>query len=133
MHRLVALITVAAALVHAPQASAQSTPGLPPAPSSTPGLPPDPAPTPGLPGASTPAPVAPPQVLSASGQVEATIDFAALGLMSSIAIIDARDIGNQNTGTLLVFGGVLGGGAAGYLLTEKFRSPRGKPTSARPR
>ena len=128
--RATGFITVMAALGGSHQVLAQPGVDQPltttPTPAAVPA--PVPQPAPPLPPAVVyvygPPAVPPPP--PDSGQLAITGDAAALGLLASIAIIDGRDIRDDNVGTLLVFAGILGGGGAGYLLTEKFKTTTGQ-------
>jgi hypothetical protein len=56
---------------------------------------------------------------------EVTLDFAMVGALASIDLIVRQDVTNGSAGTLIVAAGVVGGGAAGWLLADRFRSDRG--------
>lgn len=47
-------------------------------------------------------------------------DFAAVGALAATDIIIRQDIDDGTMGTFVVMSGVFGGGAAGYLLTQKY-------------
>jgi hypothetical protein len=64
------------------------------------------------------------------GHVELVADFAAVGLLATIAALDARDYDDKDTGTLLVMGGMLGGGAVGWLAADKLDVTRGEAHAA---
>jgi hypothetical protein len=64
------------------------------------------------------------------GHLELVGDFATVGLLGTLAALDARDYGDKNTGTLLVMGGTLGGGAIGWLLADRFAVTRGEAHAA---
>jgi hypothetical protein len=61
-----------------------------------------------------------------TGHLELTADFAAIGVLGTVAAMDARDFDDKNTGTLLVMGGAIGGGAIGYLLADGLDVTRGE-------
>ena len=66
--------------------------------------------------------VEPPQ--PPTGNLEVTADFALLGLLGSITVIDANNLGDEGTGTLMIMGGAFAGGATGFLLAEKLKPTR---------
>ncbi len=47
-------------------------------------------------------------------------DFATVGALASIDILIRQDVDNGGAGTLIMFAGIAGGGALGWLLTEKY-------------
>jgi hypothetical protein len=47
-------------------------------------------------------------------------DFASVGALASIDIIVRQDVQNGGVGTMILIAGVVGGGAAGWLLTERY-------------
>jgi hypothetical protein len=51
---------------------------------------------------------------------EVIADFAAVGALAGVDILLRQDIDDGSLGTFVLLGGVFGGGAAGYLLTEKY-------------
>jgi hypothetical protein len=51
---------------------------------------------------------------------EVIADFAALGSLASIEVLVRQDVNNGSAGTFLVFAGLAGGGATGWLLTENY-------------
>ncbi|MGE0549474.1 MAG: hypothetical protein AB7O24_05740 [Kofleriaceae bacterium] len=53
-------------------------------------------------------------------QGEVIADFAAVGALASIDILVRQDVENGGAGTMILLAGVVGGGAAGWLLTEKY-------------
>lgn len=92
--------------------SAQLPPGYPPSqmypqvqPYATP-LPPPPGPDPSL---------------RRGNSAEVIMDFAAVGALASIDLLVRQDITNGSAGTFLVTAGTAGGGAAGWLLAEKYK------------
>jgi hypothetical protein len=101
-----------------------TSPALPPPPGSMPApIPPPPPPA--------PAEYAPTSDTSVDlGHVELVADFAAVGLVSTVAALDARDYSDKNSGTLLVMGGALGGGAIGWLAADKLHVTRGEAHAA---
>ncbi len=59
-----------------------------------------------------------------TGDLEIIADFAGLGILGSIALIDARDLRDEGTGTLLVMAGAASGAGVGYMLSENLRPSR---------
>lgn len=51
---------------------------------------------------------------------EVITDFAMVGALAGVEIILRQDVDNGSLGTFIMLGGVFGGGAGGYLLTEKY-------------
>ncbi|MGE0869313.1 MAG: hypothetical protein AB7P03_12160 [Kofleriaceae bacterium] len=58
-------------------------------------------------------------------QGEVIADFAAVGALASIDILVRQDVENGGAGTMILLAGVAGGGAAGWLLTEKYEITAG--------
>lgn len=56
---------------------------------------------------------------------EVIADFAAVGTLAAIDIVARQDLGNNGAPTLIIFGGVIGGGALGYMLTDKWGADAG--------
>ena len=108
---LVASVASIAAAQPAPQP-------LPPHPTAPPPAP-YPYPYPYPPPPPPPVPPAPP-----TGDLEVIVDFAALGVLGGITLIDARDLGDQGTGTLLVMSGAIAGGATGWILADRMQPTR---------
>jgi hypothetical protein len=118
------------------QPSSQSpSPSLPPPPGSLAPIPPPPPP----PGYGTSyAPVGQPPLAEQPpvdrgprmGHIELVADFAAVGLLSTVAALDARDYDDKDTGTLLVMGGTLGAGAVGWLVADKLEVTRAEAHAA---
>ena len=69
-----------------------------------------------------PPPPYPPQPPPRSRRHDGEVigDFAAVGALAGIDIIVRQDIDDGGLGTLVLLGGVVGGGAAGWLLTQKY-------------
>ena len=89
------------------------------------------------PYAPYPAPYAPPpqQITyqpppEPTGHIELVADFAALGLLGTIAALDAKDYDDGDTGTLLVIGGAAGGGAVGWLVADRLDVSRSEARAA---
>lgn len=109
-------------------------------PSTQTALPPPPgsAPAPALPPPTGYAPVGqpPPSVEQQTdegiqlGHLELVADFAAVGVLATVAALDARDYDDKNSGTLLVMGGLAGGGAIGWLAADKLHVTRGEAHAA---
>jgi hypothetical protein len=53
------------------------------------------------------------------GDLELIGDFAGLGILASATVLDVRDYDDPGTGTLIVIGGALGGGATGWILADR--------------
>jgi hypothetical protein len=51
---------------------------------------------------------------------EVIADFAIVGTLGAINILDRSDVSNANAVSFTVLGGLAGGGAVGYLLTSKY-------------
>ncbi len=51
---------------------------------------------------------------------EVMADFAAVGVLAATDLAVRQDISNGNAVTLLILGGLAGGGGVGYLLTQKY-------------
>jgi hypothetical protein len=51
---------------------------------------------------------------------EVIANFATVGVLASVDIIVRQDVQNSGVGTMILLGGLLGGGAGGWLLTEKY-------------
>jgi hypothetical protein len=51
---------------------------------------------------------------------EVITDFAVVGTLAAIDIVARNDLGNNGATTLILFGGVIGGGATGYLIADKW-------------
>ncbi len=47
-------------------------------------------------------------------------NFATVGVLASVDILVRQDVQNSGVGTMILLGGLLGGGAGGWLLTEKY-------------
>jgi hypothetical protein len=130
-------LAAATMIVLAAPGLALSQPTPPPNPN------PNPTPLPPPPGPTTPTPVPPPQqpypyppppqsypppppppvavtYEKPKGHVELIADFAGLGLLGTLAVLDARDYADDGTATLLVLGGIAGGGAVGWLIADRF-------------
>jgi hypothetical protein len=81
-------------------------------------------------GYAPPAPPAPPAPVDTvapaepDGDLEVVADFAALGLFGSIALIDARDLGDEQMGTLMVMAGAAGGAGLGFLVADRVKPTR---------
>jgi hypothetical protein len=58
-------------------------------------------------------------------QGEIILDFATVGILSSVALIARQDVENSSAGTLLVAAGTAGGAGVGYLLAEQYPSAGG--------
>jgi hypothetical protein len=78
---------------------------------------------------AAPRPYPPPTGLDASirrsgSSPEIIMDFAAVGTLASIDLLVRQDITNGSAGTFIVAAGMAGGGALGWLLSEKYdRAP----------
>jgi hypothetical protein len=92
-----------------PQPQPYPQPGQPQPPYGTP-YPAQPAPY--------PYPYPPPSRRLHNGEVIA--DFAAVGALASIDILVRQNVDNGGAGTLIMLAGIGGGGALGWLLTEKY-------------
>src|SRR6185312_14730546 len=51
---------------------------------------------------------------------EVMADFATVGVLAATDLAVRQDINNGNAITLLILGGLAGGGGVGYLLTQKY-------------
>jgi hypothetical protein len=51
---------------------------------------------------------------------EVIADFAVVGTLAAVDILLRQDVDNGSLGTMILLGGLFGGGAGGYLLTEKY-------------
>lgn len=90
----------------------------PPPPPPAPYPAPPPAPYGYPPPAAYPAPLAPRTSHFHDGEV--ITDFATVGTLAAIDLAIRADIQNGNAVSLLILGGLAGGGGVGYLLTQKF-------------
>ncbi|MBZ0232105.1 MAG: hypothetical protein K8M05_07100, partial [Deltaproteobacteria bacterium] len=77
-----------------------------------------------------PPPAAPPPAYRAeaaepTGDLEVIADFALLGVLGSVTLIDARDLGDEGMGTMIVMAGAASGAGVGYLLAEQLHPTRG--------
>lgn len=105
---------------------------LPPPPGSAPAQLPPPPP----PAGYAPVGQPPPSIEQHTddgvqlGHLELVADFAAVGVLSTAAALDARDYSDKNSGTLLVMGGLVGGGAIGWLAADKLHVTRGEAHAA---
>jgi hypothetical protein len=52
-------------------------------------------------------------------------DFAVVGALAATDILLRQDIDDGSLGTFILLGGVFGGGAGGYLLTQKYEVDAG--------
>ncbi|HEX7836770.1 MAG TPA: hypothetical protein VF469_04855, partial [Kofleriaceae bacterium] len=128
----------------APQPYPQPAPQPYPQPAPQPYAPPPPYPSPGAqppPGyppsqmypqvpqyAASQAYPPPPGVdpsLRRGNSAEVILDFAAVGTLASIDLLVRQDITNGSAGTFLVAAGTAGGGAAGWLLSERYGADPG--------
>lgn len=108
---------VVASLLSATTAAAQ--------PSQQPQDPYAPAPYAPPPAYAPPAPMPPPgPVDEPSGELEVVADFAGLGVLASATLLDRTDHDDPGTGTLIVVGGALGGGATGWILADRLHVTR---------
>jgi hypothetical protein len=64
-------------------------------------------------------PPPPPPYVEPTGELEVIADFAVLGVLASLTLLDLRDYGDPGSGTLLVLAGALGGGATGWILGDR--------------
>jgi hypothetical protein len=79
---------------------------------------------------AAPQPYPPPNGLDASirrsgPSTEIIMDFAAVGTLASIDLLVRQDITNGSAGTFIVAAGIAGGGALGWLLSDKPDRPAG--------
>jgi hypothetical protein len=51
---------------------------------------------------------------------EVIADFAMVGTLAAVDILLRQDVDNGSFGTMILLGGLFGGGAGGYLLTQKY-------------
>jgi hypothetical protein len=70
-----------------------------------------------------PAPYGPEKSRAYDGEV--ITDFAAVGVLASIDILVRQDVQNGGAGTMILIGGLVGGGAGGWLLTQKYEVDAG--------
>ncbi|HEY6037987.1 MAG TPA: hypothetical protein VIV58_27090 [Kofleriaceae bacterium] len=112
-----------------PYPQAQPQPYPPPAPY---GQQPQPYPPPapyGAPQTSpAPQPYAQPVVVGGRSHFhdgEVMADFATVGVLAATDLAVRQDITNGNAITLLILGGLAGGGGVGYLLTQKYNIDAG--------
>lgn len=107
------------------QAPQQPPPAPPPQPYPQPSPYPDPPyPQPYAQPYAQPYPApAPSQSRVHDGEVVAS--FAAVGTLAAVDIIIRQDIDDGSLGTFILLGGLFGGGAGGYLLTQKYEVDAG--------
>jgi hypothetical protein len=67
-----------------------------------------------------PAPVVDASIRHSGGDGEVITDFASVGALASIDLLVRQDVRNGSLGTLLVLAGLAGGGATGWLLTDRY-------------
>ncbi len=72
-----------------------------------------------------PAYTAPPPGRSRAHDGEVIGAFAAVGVLASVDILVRQDVDNGGLGTMILLGGLLGGGAGGWLLTQKYEVDAG--------
>jgi hypothetical protein len=60
---------------------------------------------------------------------EVIANFAAVGVLASVDIIVRQDVENAGVGTMILLGGLMGGGAGGWLLTQKYEVDGGAARS----
>jgi hypothetical protein len=53
-------------------------------------------------------------------------NFAGLGILASATLLDVQDYDDPGTGTLIVIGGALGGGAMGWMISDRMNLTRGQ-------
>jgi hypothetical protein len=56
---------------------------------------------------------------------EVIADFAVVGTLAAVDIMLRQDVNDGSLGTVILLGGVFGGGAGGYLLTQKYEVDAG--------
>ena len=56
---------------------------------------------------------------------EVIVDFATVGALAGVEILLRQDIDDGSLGTFILLGGLAGGGAGGYLLTQKYEVDAG--------
>jgi hypothetical protein len=100
------------------QAEQQPQPYPPPYPQPQP----YPAPQPYYP---PPQPYPTPPSRSRIHDGEVIANFAAVGTLASIDILLRQDVNNGSVATMIVLAGLFGGGAGGYLLTQKYEVDAG--------
>ena len=115
-----------------PEPQPQPQPAPQPQPQPQPQPAPQPYPPPYYPQPYYPQPYpyqpppAPGPYVEPSGDLEVIADFAALGILSSATLLDLRDYDDPGTGTLIVIGGALGGGALGWMIADRMELSRGE-------
>lgn len=72
-----------------------------------------------------PPPMMGPPPKSRAHDGEVIGNFAAVGVLASVDIIVRQDVENSGVGTMILLGGLLGGGAGGWLLTQKYEVDAG--------
>jgi hypothetical protein len=139
------LAALLALSIAAPSAMAQPAPAPPQQPPPQPYPPPQqpqqpppqqqppqpypyPYPPPQQPYYYPPPPPPPPTVVQPAapptGDLEITANFAMLGILGAITLVDARDMGNSGSVTLMLMAGAGAGGAFGYVLSDKLEPTR---------
>ncbi len=110
-------ITLAMLLAATPAvAQPSAAPPAPPPPSYAPPPPP---------GYAPPPPVYQAEPVEHTGDLEVIGNFALLGILGSVTLIDARDLGDEGTGTLFVMAGAMSGAGVGYMLADQLKPTRG--------